>query len=628
MFLWVFALLTACQTIGDSTAPITDGQAVTVNSEQQTAELLESQANYRGAADKWLSLANNSVNTQRDEYLLRAVSALLQIQDTQQAEQLLNFVSQTTTPAWIINTANLQILLNKPIDALNLLISLPTETLNRNLQKQNLNLQAKAYSRLGNHLEAAQQRIKLDALLDDALSQDSNHAALWSDLNKLSIAALSRIHSVTSPGNYRDWLELAILNKQAKQIGGTVQLDEWKRRHPLHPAVSRFLDTLRNIELSTTPAPAQVALLLPLSGRIAEPARAVRDGFLAAYYRNQNNTSVRLYDADASNITTVYEQAVRDGADFIVGPLSKDAVKQLSNKTNFTVPTLVLNANEENAERHSRLYQFALLPEDEARQVAERIWLEGHSKGIIIYPESNWGERVGKAFQQRWQHLGGELVDIQSYSLKSRDYAKPIREVLHVNKSKKRFRQLRNVIGGKLEFETRRRQDIDFIFLASFSEQARQIRPQLKFYDASKIPVYATSHVYTGMLDPQRDRDMNGIIFSDMPWTIENAEPKLKANLSSLWQSRTKKLTRFYAFGFDAYSVIPHLQRLQQYPFERYKGLTGSLRIDENLRIVRQLSWAKFRLGKPRLEPLNTEPTLLKPVEQKPIESGFPKPNT
>jgi len=286
----------------------------------------------------------------------------------------------------------------------------------------------------------------------------------------------------------------------------------------------------------------------------------------------------------------------------------------------------VLNANDENSVRHSRLYQFALLPEDEARQVAERIWLEGHNKGIIIYPESNWGERIGKAFQQYWQYLGGELVDIQAYSLTSRDYAKPVREVLNIDDSKKRFRSLRNVIGGKPEFEARRRQDIDFIFLASFPQQARQIRPQLKFYDASNVPVYATSHVYTGNVNKQRDRDMNGIVFSDMPWTISDQQIPLKADLSRLWQTRSEKLARFYAFGLDAFNVIPHLQRLQQYPFERYSGVTGSLRLDENLRIIRQLSWAKFRAGTPRLEPLITEKKSFQPNIEEAIESGFPEP--
>jgi len=623
--------LSACQTTENSTETGIDNQSETLVA-QQPAELLEAQGDYRGAASLWLALANKTPDIQtpqRDLYLLRAFSALLQADDTEQARQVLNSVSLQTSPDWIISSAQLQLRLNNPTDTLNILFNLSDDRLDIRLLKKSLQLKANAYSRLGNYSEAAKQRVALDAILNDALSQDSNHTELWASLNKLSIAELSGAHAVTTPGHFRDWLELAILSKQAKKIGGTIQLDEWQRKHPLHPAVSRFIATLRNIEQSTTATPTQIALLLPLNGRIAEPARAVRDGFLAAYYQNnpnQTNTAIRLYDADENNIAAVYKQALTEGADFVVGPLTKEAAKQLSTQTEFTVPTLMLNANDENTIRHSRLYQFSLLPEDEARQVAERVWLEGHNKGIIIYPESSWGERVGKAFQQHWQSLGGELVDVQAYSLTGSDYAKPVREVLNINDSKKRFRKLRNVIGEKLEFEERRRQDVDFIFLAAFPDQARQIRPQLKFYDASTVPVYATSHVFAGTIDVQRDRDMNGIIFSDMPWTISPQQNAFKTSLAQLWQTRTEKFARFYAFGIDAYNVIPHLQRLQQYPFERYNGVTGSLRLDENLRVIRHLTWAKFQSGKPRLEPIVTETKPFLPHTEKPIESGFPKP--
>jgi len=621
----VLGLLAACQTTITEAPPETGPDITAQSSTEQSIENLEGQGNYQAAADAWLALANklpSSTSTKHDQYLLRASLALLKIKDVQKIEQVLSQVTQPSRTHWQLVNAKLQLLLNNPAKALSILVNLPTDNLDSNLLRENHSLQAEAYSRLSNHLEAANQRIMLDALLDDVLSRDANHAELWSDLNKISITGLSKIYAVTAPGHFRDWLELAILSQQAKQIGGTVQLDEWKRNHPLHPAAPRFLSTLRDIEQSSTPIPKQIALLLPASGRISEPARAVRDGFLAAYYRSQkqnNATSIRLYDADASNIDLVYQQAVAEGADFIVGPLAKDAVNQLSQKNDFTVPTLVLNANDKSALTHSRLYQFALLPEDEARQVAERIWLEGHNKGIILYPESNWGERVSNAFRQHWSYLGGQLVDIQTYSLSNKDYAKPVRNLLNVDDSQQRFRKLKNLLGGKLKFESRRRKDIDFIFLAAFPEQARQIRPQLKFYDASNVPVYATSHVYSGNIDKQRDRDMNGITFGDMPWTIANQEPLLKNNLLKFWQARSEKLARFYAFGIDAYNIIPHLQRLQQYPFERYSGSTGSLRIDENLRLIRQLSWAKFRSGKPGLEALNIEvrqPSQLNPLKE------------
>ena len=627
LLLCLSILLSGCQTIGDH-----EPDRAATPTEQQQAETLESQGDYRGAAEQWLRLANKTPvlkTQQRDTFLLRASSDFLQVGDALKAGQALASVSQQSLPRWQLNQARLQLLLNKPTATLAILDKLPTDNLAIPDLKQHLQLQAKAYSLSGNHIEAARKRVELDALIDDAINQDANHTRLWAELNQLSVRALASIYAVTAPGHFRDWLELAILTLQAKKVGGTVQLEAWQRKHPLHPAVSRFLATLKKIETSTTPTPAKIALLLPLDGRIAEPAKAIRDGFLSAFYqdkRKQTDTSITVYTANASNIDQVYQQAVTEGADFIVGPLDKASVKQLSLRTDIRVPTLMLNASDDISVAQTRLYQFALLPEDEARQAAERMVLEEHHQGIILYPESRWGERVSSAFQQHWQQLGGTIVDAQSFSLKSRDFAQPVRRVLHIDDSKKRFRQLRNIIGGKLEFEPRRRKDIDFIFLAAFPEQARQIRPQLKFYDASNVAVYATSHVYSGTVNPQRDRDMNGIIFSDMPWTISSTQAGLKNRLAQLWPGRSEKFTRFYAFGIDAYRVIPHLQRLQQYPYERYMGMTGTLRLDEQLRLMRQLSWAKFRAGKPVANPVVNKLGTAVPPDKQPIPSGPLKP--
>jgi len=573
--------------------------------------------------------------TLRDSYLLRAVDAALKEADTQQAEQYLNLVRQRDSHGWQLAMAQFQMALNHPTQALDLLITLPLQSLPPEQQTTGLALLARAYAQLGNHLEAARLYEQLDSLFEDAIERDTNQAAIWGALNNLPVTTLTKTYDVTEAGTFRDWLELAILSKQARRIGGTVQLDAWQKRHPLHPAVPRFIATLREIDSSTTPMPQQIALLLPLSGKIAQPARAVRDGFMAAYYRQQtsgNSTSIRVYDVDANNIDHVYKQAVTDGADFVVGPLAKQAVKNLSLQGELPVPTLALNSVDNNGAGHTRLYQFALRPEEEARQVAERIWLDGHNKGVVLYPESDWGNRVSSAFREHWEYLGGKLVDMQSYSVTKPDFAKPVRQAMKIDDSKQRFRALKRLLGSKLEFEDRRRQDIDFVFIAAFPDQARQLRPQLKFYKASRLPVYATSHVYTGKTDRQRDRDMNGIIFADMPWNLRNEDIGLYNRIAGLWQSRNDKLTRFFAFGVDAYNIIPHLQRLQRYPFERYRGHTGNLRMDSNLGLQRQLSWARFRSGRPqyleqsaesvRFRVIQPLPETLQPESATPLPPG------
>ena len=58
-------------------------------------------------------------------------------------------------------------------------------------------------------------------------------------------------------------------------------------------------------------------------------------------------------------------------------------------------------------------------------------------------------------------------------------------------------------------------------------------------------------------------------------------------------------LQRLYALGIDAFNIIGALNTLRSYPYERFDGETGSLSLDDKLRIRRQLTWVKFRSGRP-----------------------------
>ena len=63
------------------------------------------------------------------------------------------------------------------------------------------------------------------------------------------------------------------------------------------------------------------------------------------------------------------------------------------------------------------------------------------------------------------------------------------------------------------------------MFLAATPQQARQIKPTLAFQYAGDLPVYATSHLYTGTNNPTQDQDLNGIRFCETPWLLNPSDP-------------------------------------------------------------------------------------------------------
>ena len=68
-------------------------------------------------------------------------------------------------------------------------------------------------------------------------------------------------------------------------------------------------------------------------------------------------------------------------------------------------------------------------------------------------------ERVFAAFAQRFDELGGEALDAARYAPKSADFANPIQAVMNLDGSKRRHQSLQRLLGQKLDYEPRRRQD-------------------------------------------------------------------------------------------------------------------------------------------------------------------------
>jgi outer membrane PBP1 activator LpoA protein len=381
------------------------------------------------------------------------------------------------------------------------------------------------------------------------------------------------------------------------------RLHSWRQHYPSHPAGEQVLGLLleRSKELATRPG--HIALLLPLSGRYAAAGESILDGIFAAYYQDpmRHNIQLSVYDIGdrPAQVMNSYWQALADGAEFVIGPLDKGAVEMLAQQENLPLPTLALNYAAPPA--NDNLYQFSLAPEDEAREVAERAWLEGYAQAAVLVPDSSLGQRLSEAFSLRWQELGGLIVSEGQYPPNQSDFSDPIKQLLNISDSEFRKRRVQQLMRTRVEFTPRRRQDIDFIFLAAFPQQARLMRPQLKFHHAGELPILATSHLYSGVEDRDADRDMDGILFCDMPWTLEAPSPQQQLRGRRELQLHSGQLQRLVALGIDAYQLVSLVPLLESHPYERYRGETGSLHIDQQHRILRQLLWARFERGQPKL---------------------------
>ena len=468
-------------------------------------------------------------------------------------------------------------------------------------------LRAEAFARLANPLESAREYILREMYLsDDALIEENQHA-IWQALALLPARTLHEQRVQPPPDVLSGWMELAELARNYRLTPSelSAHIAQWLQRYPGHPATATFLDSLLQRSSELTTRPAEVALLLPLSGRFAAPGRAIQDGILAAWYADplRDETRLRIHDVgdNPAEFMRHYQAALSAGAEFIIGPLDKASVERLSMHDDLPVPVLALN--HAGPALDDQLYQFGLSPEDEAREVARRAWQSGHRNAAMLLPNSPLGERLGRAFAADWQALGGQILSERQYEPGHNDFAAPIKALFNISDSELRYRRINLFSRLRVEFTPRLRQDIDFIFLAAQPRQARLIRPQLRFHHAGEVPVYSTSHLYSGTVDRDADRDMDGILFCDMPWTL-NADTVTRAMREqdrTLLNEHGGQLQRFVAMGVDAYQLLPLLGMLKSHPHESYAGETGRIGVNENGLVTRHLEWARFQRGTPQL---------------------------
>jgi outer membrane PBP1 activator LpoA protein len=141
-----------------------------------------------------------------------------------------------------------------------------------------------------------------------------------------------------------------------------------------------------------------------------------------------------------------------------------------------------------------------------------------------------------------------------------------------------------------------RRLDVDVIFLAANSAQARLIRPQLRFHDAGDIPLYATARIFSGQPDTARNQDLNGIRFPATPWQLEHAS---RADIPDLVSIRGGSLGSLFALGQDAWNMLPWLELMQKDPTFTFPGQSGYYRSDQGSNLLREPAWAEFSRGRP-----------------------------
>lgn len=566
-----------------------------------------------------------------DYFRLRAADAHLRAGDSAAAQALVSTVEPTQLDAsdrvdYFLLAARVNLNVGRAAQATKFLDKAAASPRDRSQDLHYHLLRASAYNQLGQMLDSARERIRLAPMLTGADAVEKNNAAIFDALNRLPDRVLDH-PGVPASDPLAGWAALTRILRTDSNADLAIQLSQWRAVYPNHPADGAFLEQAlresgRQVEVGrlakpesrpagASPAAAGVVpesrfvgVMLPLTGAYAPAGEAIRAGMLAAFYSDSaaDKLSLRFVDSRASDVGGLYRDFVAQGAVLAVGPLLKEDVAKVLQIPDLPIPVLALN--QVPGPGAGTVVQFGLTPEQEVEQAAGAAWFDGHHQAVLLAPASAFGQRLTNHFSSYWRSLGGRVVAMKTYAPNSADHSEPVKAVAAALG-----------IGPEATGAAPVTQPAaDFVFLIANAQDGRLIKPQFDLQRLSGVPVYATSHVFTGRPDPRQDRDLDGVYFCDIPWLLHSSDtgPLSAASLHAEVDKTAPDFVKLIALGIDAYRLGKDMVPFGSFRGQLFDGATGLLTLQSGNRVQRQLECAQFAGGIP--QPRGLAP-ILRPAE-------------
>lgn len=550
-------LLAGCATTGLGGAPESPAQG-------QALQLID-QGRPRDAAMQLEALAGTLRGAARSSALADAAFAWAEAGDTTRARSLLGQLqprqlSGASRTRYQLISAEIALADQQPAQALTLL-SDPSPSLLPALEPRWHLARAAALQASGDRFGAAQERARAHERLTGQPRAD-NQAAIIALLGALDDTTL-RDRTTALPANDalynfagRAMIARGLPLPRPFERGATAQFDTSKRP----PAMS---DGYR--------PPARMAVLLPLSGRLAVAAQPVRDGLLTGYYgETRRKPDIDFIDTagTAAGALAAYDKAVAAGADFIVGPLGREEVDAVYGRTQLPVPVLALNRGRSAPPPGSA--GFSLAPEEDGVMAAEYLRGRERTRVLVLHSSDDTGRRTAAAFAERFQQRNGQVVGTIAVSDTVSDITAQLRAA-----------------GAA-----------DGVLLAVRAPQARQLAPQLALAGVGGATRVGTSQLTIGSGKPEEDAALDGIIYPNEAWNVRGvAGLPSAASAGQLLPTARGAAGRLFAFGFDAWKISTYLEPLVQQG--GLSGATGTLYLDGAGSILRVPAWSTFSGGRP-----------------------------
>lgn len=426
--------------------------------------------------------------------------------------------------------------------------------------------------------------------------QESTDMRIWENLEQYSKDEIIQLKAQPSETELQGWLYVSTQMKTQLNNPSSLktELQQWFGTNISHPIVTHTPEDVQRILDLDISTPQNVAVLLPLSGKYEMPAKLIRDGFIHAMTDDADKDpalKMTVYDTSTQSLQDIYAQLKANNTDFIIGPLIKDNVERLQDINSDNIPMLALNFPDK-LDKGTQVCYLTLSPEQEGAQAAKHIFETGFKYPLVLAPKGKLGERITEAFTEKWNELSNTPVASTPFGNRA-ELQKNVKDAFGLTDSQARINQIRQISNIEMETEARSRRDIDSVYIIANRSELTLLKPFIEVAinpDAKPPKLFSNSSSNNGKA--RAYQDVSGIVFSDIPMLLDKDNVEL-AEYDNLWPKSSNTEKRLHALGMDSYSLLTQLPTMKVVQSYQYQGQTGTLSIDDQCVVQRDLSWAE-----------------------------------
>jgi branched-chain amino acid transport system substrate-binding protein len=348
------------------------------------------------------------------------------------------------------------------------------------------------------------------------------------------------------------------------------QIQQFLLNFPTHPQAAKTSELLATLQAKQKSNQFFIAVVLPLSGKLAPFAGEVLSGIQLAVEANRERTgspsvglSVKDLESDPASFLDEFSELLNtDRPLAVIGPLlSKNLPVMAELAERAHIPLITPAATFPNVRRLGNyVFNTALTYELQAKRIASyAIKEQGFRRFCILHPDTTYGRELARLFAQEVRQHEGEVIAIESYKEGEADVSGQLKRMKaeDLNRYGLSVPVDQTKLTGKLTKLDKKvfyTPGFDAIFIPGRAADAGIITAQLNFHDM-KVPFLGANGWNSPDFARTDDSSIDGAVFVD-GFFVDSHTPTVQDFVTRYKKRFETNPTLFAVQGYDAAKLV------------------------------------------------------------------------